>query len=117
MSILCAALAVTGVGFADSTDPVSSSTTGPVTLQDIDDQIAITKEFIDRYKMRAYMFNQKAQSIMSRDFLGYRSAETLSEQSQSIVDDLIAHLHQLEKERAALVQRQAAQPKPAPQKS
>ena len=79
LSIFCTALAAASIGFAGSTDPIPSSTTGPVTLQDIDYQITITKEFIDRYKTQAYMFDQKAQSIMSRDFMGYRQAEAFSE--------------------------------------
>ena len=101
------------VGAACPTDPIGPPSAGPVTMEDIDYQIKITKDYIEKYKMQTYMFNQKAQNLMSRDFFGYRTAATMSDRSQAIVDDLTRHLQCLE-EQKALLEKQGTSQTPAP---
>ena len=96
-----------------SSTPPPPSATGPVTLDDIDFQIKITKEAIEKYKNQAYLFDQKAQSLMPHDFMGYRNAENLSQQSQTIADDLTQHLQQLEQQRKAIETKQPSSATPA----
>ena len=102
-------VAATGI----SSTPPPPSATGPVTLDDIDFQIKITKEAIEKYKNQAYLFDQKAQSLMPHDFMGYRNAENLSQQSQTIADDLTQHLQQLEQQRKAIEPKQPSSATPA----
>ena len=103
--IALAALACVGSEAAAGGAPTSSpAPTGPVTLQDIDFQIKITKDAIEKYKERAFLFDKKAQSLMPHDFLGYREAESLSQQCQTIADDLTQHLQQLEEQRKTIEQ-------------
>lgn len=104
-SMMIAALACVGCEAVGGSTPTSApSATGPVSLQDIDFQIKITKEAIEKYQNQAYLFDQKAQSLMPHDFLGYRQAEGLSQQSQTIADDLTQHLQQLEAQRKSIEQ-------------
>lgn len=104
-TIVLTALACAGCEAAATSAPTPApSATGPVTVQDIDFQIKITKEAIAKYQDRAFMFDQKAQSLMPHDFLGYREAENLSQQCQTIADDLTRHLQQLEEQRKAMQQ-------------
>jgi hypothetical protein len=108
-TIVVAALACVGCE-ATAASPATPppSTTGPVTLQDIDFQIKITKEAIEKYKNLVYVFDQKAQSLLPHDFLGYREAEGLSQQCQTIADDLSNHLQQLEEQRKAIEKKSGA---------
>ena len=110
MSIIAVAAAVClgyeAMAGGDSESP--PGTTGPVSVQDIDFQIKITKEAIEKYKAQAYVFDQKAQSLMPHDFMGYRGAENLSQQCQTIADDLTQHLSQLEQQRKVLEQHSSA---------
>ena len=103
-SIMIAVLACVGCEAAGGSPPAPSAT-GPVSLQDLDFQIKITKEAIEKYKNQAFLFDQKAQSLMPHDYLGYRQAEGLSQQCQTIADDLTVHLQQLEEQRKSLEQR------------
>ena len=95
-------------GCEATTGPASPPPSGPVTLQDIDFQIKITKEAIEKYKAQAYVFEQKAESLMPHDYMGYRGAENLSQQSQAIADDLTQHLQQLEQQRKVIEQHSSA---------
>ncbi len=79
----------------------------PVSLEDLDYQIKLCKQYIEEYKNQAFLFDEKAQSLLSHDFMGYRNAESMSQQSQSIADDLTGHLQNLEKQRAEMMQRQS----------
>lgn len=88
----------------------------PVSLEDMDYQIKLCKEYIDEYNNQAYLFDQKAQSLLSHDFMGYRNAEAMSQQAQAIANDLTTHLQQLEKQRALMAQRQS-QPQSQMQKN
>lgn len=88
----------------------------PVTVEDVDDQITILKQAIDEYNNRAFLFDEKAQSLLSHDFTGYRHAMGMSERCKGIADDLASHLKQLEKQRDELAGRQLQKPdtKPVP---
>lgn len=103
-SMMIAVLACVGCEAAEGSSPAPSAT-GPVSLQDLDFQIKITKEAIEKYKNQAFLFDQKAQSLMPHDYLGYRQAEGLSQQCQTIADDLTQHLQQLQEQRKSLEQR------------
>jgi hypothetical protein len=85
-----------------SSEP-SSTTQQSFSVEDIDYQITITQQAMEQYRTRAYLLDAKAQSVMSRDFMGYRHAEMLSQQLQGIADDLALHLKQLEEQRAQLL--------------
>jgi hypothetical protein len=103
-------------GMVYSQEPVSPQPSSePVSIDDMDYQIQLCKQYMENYKNQAYLFDQKAQNLLSHDFMGYRNAETMSQQCQTIADDLATHLQQLEKQRAEMVQRQS-QNQTSPQK-
>ena len=95
--------------------PPPSTSSDPVSIQDMDYQIELCKQYIAEYKNQAFLFDEKAQSLLSHDFTGYRDAEAMSQRAQAIADDLTGHLKELEKKREEMVQRQAKGQKP-PQK-
>ena len=108
---LFGALAMTGcTGVAQEPPQEPPAQAQPVSLQDIDYQIKITQEFIEKYKAQAYLYDQKAESLLSHDFLGYREAEGMSQQAQDIANDLTNHLQQLEAKRAEMVRKQGETP-------
>jgi hypothetical protein len=90
-------------GASQGSSEPSSTTHQSFTVEDIDYQITITQQAMEQYRTRAYLLDAKAQSVMSRDFMGYRHAEMLSQQLQGIADDLALHLKQLEEQRAQLL--------------
>lgn len=93
--------------------PSSEPAPEPLTLQDIDYQIELCKQYIEKYKNQAYIFDDKAQTLLSHDFTDYREAEAMSERCQAIADDLSRHLQELEKQREQMLERQPKeQPKP-----
>ena len=96
---------------SDSGFPMNDS--GTVTLQEIDYQIKLLNQYIENYNNKAYIFNQKAESLLSRDFLGYRHYASMSQQCKAIADDLTKHLQQLEAQRAEIVQSQSQKQAPA----
>jgi hypothetical protein len=95
--------------------PVPPSSTEPVSIQEMDYQIQICKQYMENYKNQAYLFDQKAQSLMSHDFMGYREAEQMSQQCKSIADDLAKHLQELQKKREQMLEKGGKQQTP-PQK-
>ena len=93
--------------------PSTESAPEPITLQDIDYQIELCKQYIEKYKNQAYIFDDKAQSLLSHDFTDYREAEAMSERCQAIAGDLTNHLQELEKQRERMLERPPnEQPKP-----
>lgn len=106
--IMCLSLFVStgcmAISQKPSVPPASSSQS--FGLEDIDYQIKITKQAMEQYKNQAFLLNEKAQSIMDRDFEGYRHAEMLSQQAQAIANDLANRLQQLEEQRAQMVKEQ-----------
>lgn len=96
-----------GQGFSQEPASQPSEIPEPVSLADVDYQIKLCKQYIDEYKNQAYLFDEHAQTLLSHDYLGYRDAESMSQQAQAIADDLTKHLQKLEKQRAEMVQRQA----------
>ena len=75
-------------------------------LEEIDYQITITRQALDRYKAQVYMSNEQAESVMSRDFMGYREDEVQSQQEQGVVDGLQQRLQQLKEQRAQMIKKQ-----------
>ena len=76
-------------------------------LEDIDYQITITKQAIERYKSQVYMIDEQAEAVMSRDFMGYRDDEVEGRQAQEMVESLQQRLQQLEEQRALLIKKQS----------
>jgi hypothetical protein len=100
------ATCLSSIALAQDTD-AEPTTPAPVSLEDLDYQIKLCKQYIEEYKNQAFLFDEKAQSLLSHDFMGYRNAESMSQQSQSIANDLTTHLQNLEKQRAEMMQRQS----------
>lgn len=87
----------------------------PVSLEDVDYQIQLCKQTIEEYQSRARMFDEKAQNLLSHDYMGYRNTEAMSQRCRAIADDLSKHLQQLEQQRAQMAQRQEqAKSQPSP---
>jgi hypothetical protein len=76
-----------------------------MSLEDIDYQITITKQAIERYKTQVYVTEEQADSVMSRDFMGYREDTTQAQQEEAIVKDLEQRLQQLEDQRAQMIKK------------
>ena len=103
-TVLLSILVLTGC--APTPQPtLNPSSTPPqsMSLEDIDYQITITKQAIERYNTQAYTTEEQAESVMSRDFMGYREDEEQAQQTEDIVKDLEQRLQQLEDQRAQMI--------------
>ena len=99
--IVLSALAL-GAGSPKPTPEVPSTTPQSQSLEDIDYQITITKQALERYKAQVYMMNEQAESVMSRDYMGYREDEVDTQRAQQMVDSLQQRLQELEAQRDRL---------------
>lgn len=78
-----------------------------ITVQDMDRQIQMVKEQIEKYNNFTKYFGRKADSLQARDFSGYRHAAALRDECKGIADDLNKHLKELETQRAKMMEQPA----------
>jgi hypothetical protein len=104
---------LSGALYSQTPSPPPPPQSEAVSLQEMDYQIQLVKQYIAEYNNQAFLFDEKAQSLLSHDFLGYRNAEAMSGRCKAIADDLTNHLSQLEKQRAEMAQRDSQKQAPA----
>lgn len=80
-----------------------SSVESQATVQDLDRQIHLLKDNIEKYKALAKTFDRKVGSLQSHDYTGARDAAALRDECQGIAKDLESHLAKLEERRAQMV--------------
>lgn len=76
--------------------------TQPTTVQDLDMQIKLIQQQIDKYSGVALAFQRKAERMQFQDFESYRHDAKLAEICQGIANDLKARLQAIEEQKAKL---------------
>ena len=115
IAMLCTVIGAGCTASSQKPAESSSATSQSSVLDDMDYQIKITKEAIQQYKTRAFFLDEKGQTLLDHDYMGYRHAEMLSQQAQAVANDLAQRLQQLEEQRAEMVKElgsKQSQPKP-----
>lgn len=93
-------------GMANGDEPPQNNE-NHLTVQDLDRQIQLLKDNIEKYNGLANAFDRKADNLRSHDFSGYRNAATMSQECRGIAKDLEAHLATLEAQRAEMAKQQS----------
>lgn len=89
--------------------PVAESEQLPeshVTVQDLDRQIQLVKEQIEKFNAMVKNFDRKASMLQSHDYTGSRDAAIVREHCRGIAADLTKHLAALEQHRQEMIEQQ-----------
>lgn len=108
MKWFCVGLACSlmGCGMAVSAETPPEKPEAELTVRDLDRQIQMLRDSIDKYESLAKSFDRKAASLQSHDYNGYRSATGLRDECRGIAEDLSSHLLKLEQQRADMLSKQ-----------
>lgn len=95
-----------GFGWSqESTPPVKEEQVTPI--QNLDIQINLIQQQIDKYSGMALAFQSKAERLQFQDFEGFRHAAKMAEICQGIANDLKGRLQMVLEEKAKLQEKQS----------